>query len=151
MKWLGSLLEARRELVFPLKRLCGSFGGLTPAEREAQSLDDGYLGSYYLADERAVELFDGVRYSREHGAWVARFVPTRRGATKLAHSDATYAEVLDFARILHGSRVKPSQSYRALVALDDRFDRACAALFARGAHREELARAMRSLIASSRS
>jgi hypothetical protein len=109
-------------------RLFGTAEGLTPAESEAAAMDTGELGRYYKADERSVELYEGLHYSEERGAWVARFVPTRPQKTKLPYSEATYAEVVDFARLLHKNQVKPSQSYKALVAFDARFDRSAAAI-----------------------
>ena len=96
---------------------------LTPAEVQAQQLDDGDCESNYRADERDVAKFDRVLFSAERETFVARFLPTRPELTKLTHSDASYAEILRLARLLHDAGIKPSQCLRALAEFDARIDR----------------------------
>ena len=104
---------------------------ITKLEFEAAVLDDGQIGSFYVSDEATVELYDGVYHSAERREWLARFTPTNPDQTKLAHSDATYLEVLEFARFLHDCRIKPSQSFKALAAFDTVIDREAVKLFFR--------------------
>jgi hypothetical protein len=94
----------------------------------ADRSDDLDNGKYYTSDERCVELFDGVYFSSDRGSWIARFIPTHPERTRLERSESTYIEVLEFARLLHDSRIKPSESCKALQALDSRFDREVARL-----------------------
>ena len=96
---------------------------LSPTELEAEILDDGVIGDRYASDEGSIRQFDGLLYSKERREWIARFVPTHPERTPLTHSDGTYAEVLEFARLLHDCGVKPSQSFKALTAFGDRLDR----------------------------
>ena len=77
---------------------------------------------FYVADECEMERFSELFFCPERQTWVARFTPAEAADTELAYSDATYSEVLQFARFLHESRIKPSESYRALLALDAHFD-----------------------------
>jgi len=101
------------------------------SEREATAFAEwfcaGGLGSYKL-DERSLELFSGLHYCRKRKTWMARFVPPRGKKSALKYREATYTEVLAFARLLNDGRLKPTESVRALTAFEIKFDREAAKL-----------------------
>ncbi len=86
--------------------------------------DGGQLGDYYICDERDLETFESIVFSTERDRWVARFIAPPGKPSALEYSEATYVEVLNFARLLHHNRIKPSESFRALAHLDAMLDRA---------------------------
>ncbi len=89
---------------------------------QQNALDKEALGDYYQSDERQVELFQDIAYSENRKEWVARFTPTDPKSSSLSISEGNYIEVLEFARLLHESKIKPSQSCKALLAFDAHID-----------------------------
>ncbi len=82
----------------------------------------------YRMDERSLERFQGLHYSKDRGIWMARFVAPPGRKSALPHAEATFTEVLAFAKLLNACQVKPSESVRALAAFEAKFDREAAKL-----------------------
>jgi hypothetical protein len=78
--------------------------------------------AHYTSDEREVAIYQGLCYSTHRRAWVARFLPTHPQRTTLIHSDGTYVEVLELARVLHDAGVRPSQCLLAVAAFNAHFE-----------------------------
>jgi hypothetical protein len=93
----------------------------TPEELEAEAIDDRHLHGYQH-DERELQVFEGLHYSRERQEWLARFQLVAHPARP--HIDLTHAQVLNGGRTLLEWDTKPSQCLRASRAFSARLDRA---------------------------
>jgi len=78
---------------------------------------DGQLYGYYVADEREQVLYEGLVYVEAEGRWRARF--RARQPAFVETVDLDYSDVETAGCLLHASRVKPSQSLRALADFHD--------------------------------